>query len=66
MNPPFNIDTKTKQCIQEHYGGRPLLPEAWFAKAIELFGSNVPIVMSTPYGFRLTWISQTPSVYGAV
>lgn len=53
MNPPFNIDSKTKQYIKEHYGGRPLLPEVWFAKAIELFGSNTPIVMFTPYGFRL-------------
>ena len=53
MNPPFNIDSKTKQYIKEHYGGRPLLPEVWFAKAIELFGSKVPIVMFTPYGFRL-------------
>ena len=53
MNPPFNIDSKTKKYIQENYGGRPLLPEVWFAKAIELFGSEVPIVMFTPYGFRL-------------
>ena len=37
MNPPFNIDSKTKQYIKEHYGGRPLLPEVWFAKAIEFF-----------------------------
>lgn len=53
MNPPFNIDSKTKQYIKEHYGGRPLLPEVWFAKAVKLFGSEVPIVMFTPYGFRL-------------
>ena len=53
MNPPFNIDGKTKKYIQENYGGRPLLPEVWFSKAIELFGHNVPIVMFTPYGFRL-------------
>jgi hypothetical protein len=39
MNLPFNIDAKTKKYIQENYGGRPLLPEVWFAKAIELFGS---------------------------
>jgi hypothetical protein len=58
MNRPFNIDTKTKQYIQEHHGGRPLLPEVCFAKAIELFGSDVPIVMFTPYGFRL---NQTES-----
>lgn len=53
MNPPFNIDSKTKQYIKENYGGRPLLPEVWFQKAIELFGRDVPIVMFTPYGFRL-------------
>jgi type I restriction enzyme M protein len=53
MNPPFNIDGKTKAYIKEHYGGRPLLPEIWFAKAVELFGHRVPIVMFTPYGFRL-------------
>jgi hypothetical protein len=53
MNPPFNIDSKTKTYIREHYGGRPLLPEVWFSKAIELFGRDVPIVMFTPYGFRL-------------
>lgn len=53
MNPPFNIDSKTKKYIKEHYGGRPLLPEVWFAKAVELFGSKVPIAMFTPYGFRL-------------
>lgn len=53
MNPPFNIDGKTKQYIKEHYGGRPLLPEVWFSKALALFGTRVPIVMFTPYGFRL-------------
>ena len=53
MNPPFNIDGKTKQYIKENYGGRPLLPEVWLQKAIELFGKDVPAVMFTPYGFRL-------------
>ena len=53
MNPPFNIDEKTKKYIKENYGGRPLLPEIWFSKALDLFGHNVPIVMFTPYGFRL-------------
>lgn len=53
MNPPFNIDSKTKAYIQSHYGGRPLLPEVWFSKAVELFGTTIPIVMFTPYGFRL-------------
>jgi type I restriction enzyme M protein len=53
MNPPFNIDGKTKGYIKEHYGGRPLLPEVWFQKAVALFGKDVPIVLFTPYGFRL-------------
>src|SRR3546814_20567002 len=53
MNPPFNIDSKTKEYIKANYGGRPLLPEVWFQKAIELFGTSVPIAMFTPYGFRL-------------
>lgn len=53
MNPPFNIDSKTKEYIKANYGGRPLLPEVWFQKALELFGTAVPIAMFTPYGFRL-------------
>ena len=59
MNPPFNIDQKTKQYIKEHYGGRPLLPEVWFSKAIQLFGRKTPIVMFTPYGFRLNQTEQS-------
>ena len=53
INPPFNIDANTKQYIKTHYGGRPLLPEVWLMKAIELFGKSIPLVMFTPYGFRL-------------
>ncbi|WHQ37328.1 N-6 DNA methylase [Spiroplasma sp. SV19] len=53
MNPPFNIDEKTKEYIWKFYGSRPLLPEVWFRKVIELFGKDIPIVMFTPYGFRL-------------
>ena len=53
MNPPFNIDLKTKNYIKQHYSGRPLLPEVWFQKALELFGKNVPIVLFSPYGLRL-------------
>lgn len=59
MNPPFNIDHKTKEYIKQNYGGRPLLPEVWFQKAIELFGTEVPIVMFTPYGFRLNQTEQS-------
>ena len=53
MNPPFNIDDKTKEYIKEHYGSRPLLPEIWLQKAVQLFGKVVPTLMFTPYGFRL-------------
>ncbi len=53
MNPPFNIDDKTKDYIKATYGSRPLLPEIWLLKAIELFGKNIPMAMFTPYGFRL-------------
>ncbi|MCY4088863.1 MAG: SAM-dependent methyltransferase [Candidatus Saccharibacteria bacterium] len=53
MNPPFNIDDKTKTYIKKHYHGRPLLPEIWLQKAIELFGIDIPIILFTPYGLRL-------------
>lgn len=59
MNPPFNIDAKTKEYIKRHYGGRPLLPEVWFQKALELFGTKVPIAMFTPYGFRLNQTDES-------
>jgi len=70
MNPPFNIDEKTKAYIKAHYSSRPLLPEIWLMKAIELFGRNTPIVMFTPYGFRLNltqnsrrWLNFIEGVY---
>ncbi|MGI9306664.1 MAG: N-6 DNA methylase [Gammaproteobacteria bacterium] len=53
MNPPFNIDGKTKQYAKLHYGGRPLLPEVWLQKTAELFSKHVPIVLFAPYGLRL-------------
>ena len=53
MNPPFNIDDKTKKYIHDYYGGRPFLPEVWLKKSIELIDKDIPIVMFTPYGFRL-------------
>lgn len=53
MNPPFNIDRKTKRDMAAKYGRRPLLPEVWLQKAIELFGKEVPIILFTPYGMRL-------------
>lgn len=59
MNPPFNIDPKTKAHLVENYGGRPLLPEVWLQKAIELFGKSIPIVLFTPYGLRLNQTQQS-------
>jgi hypothetical protein len=53
MNPPFNVDETTAFYIKKNYSGRPLLPEVWLKKTVELFGKNVPIAMFTPYGFRL-------------
>src|SRR3546814_3108152 len=50
---PFNIDSKTKEYIKANYCGMPLIPEVWFQKALELFGTSVPIAMFTHYGFRL-------------
>lgn len=52
-NPPFNIDAKTKHTIAAFAGNRPLLPEVWLHKIIDLFGHNVPIVLFAPYGLRL-------------
>lgn len=59
MNPPFNIDHKTKEYIKKTYGGRPLLPEVWLQKALELFGKEVPIVLFTPYGMRLNQTNKS-------
>ncbi len=53
MNPPFNIDDKTKAYIKKNYKGRPLLPEIWLQKTIALFGKKIPMVLFATYGFRL-------------
>lgn len=52
-NPPFNVDTKTKDLISADYGRRPLLPEVWLQKIVQLWGTETPIVLFTPYGLRL-------------
>lgn len=59
MNPPFNIDPKTKRHLLNQYGARPLLPEVWLHKAVELFGNKVPMVLFTPYGLRLNQTAQS-------
>ena len=52
-NPPFNIDDKTKEAVASRHGRRPLMPEVWLCKIIELWGRQVPIVLFAPYGMRL-------------
>ena len=52
-NPPFNIDEKTRDLIYQSFGRRPLLPEVWLNKSVELWGSSVPIALFAPYGLRL-------------
>lgn len=52
-NPPFNIDEKTKAIAAKMSGARPLLPEIWLQKILELWGRDVPICLFTPYGLRL-------------
>ena len=52
-NPPFNIDDKTKELAAELAGRRPLLPEVWLQKIIQLWGKDVPICLFAPYGLRL-------------
>lgn len=53
VNPPFNIDQKTKAMAAELFGRRPLLPEVWLQQIIQLFGKDLPIVLFAPYGMRL-------------
>lgn len=53
MNPPFNINQTTRELVASKYGRRPLLPEVWLGKTIELFGHHVPIILFAPYGMRL-------------
>jgi len=46
-NPPFN------RSGGEFGRGRILLPEAFMDKILEVVGSNTPIILITPMGFRL-------------
>ena len=52
-NPPFNIDETTRQLVSESFGRRPLLPEVWLRKVVELWGVDIPMVLFAPYGLRL-------------
>jgi len=52
-NPPFNIDAKTQELAGKIAGARPLLPEVWLWKIVELWGAGIPICLFAPYGLRL-------------
>ena len=53
VNPPFNIDQTTREVVVNYFGRRPLLPEVWLHKIVDLWGQGVPIVLFAPYGLRL-------------
>ncbi len=52
-NPPFNITEESKQRIVRFFGQRPLLPEVWLHKTVQLWGRDVPLALFAPYGLRL-------------
>ena len=52
-NPPFNISKETKYEVKNYFTRRPLLPEVWLHKCVDLWGTDVPIVLFSPYGLRL-------------
>lgn len=52
-NPPFNLTDETREQISRFFGHRPLLPEVWLHKIVQLWGSDIPIALFAPYGLRL-------------
>ncbi len=58
-NPPFNIDEKTQALVANTFGRRPLLPEVWLQKSVELWGPDVPLVLFAPYGLRLNQTTKS-------
>lgn len=52
-NPPFNLSETTREQVVRFFGSRPLLPEVWLYKIVQLWGSNIPIALFAPYGLRL-------------
>ena len=43
----------TKEWGRLEQRARPLLPEVWLSKIVELWGTDVPICLFAPYGLRL-------------
>ena len=54
INPPFNVDIKNADYVKANKLGNPLIPQKFFEKTIEMFGRDVPIVMITAIGFRMS------------
>ena len=54
INPPFNTTEELRRTTRGMgFGGRPLIPEVFLQKTLEIFGRNIKIALFTPYGFRL-------------
>lgn len=54
VNPPFNFNVGLKNAaVDLGFSSRPLMPEVFLKKIIDLFGKSVIIVLFTPYGLRL-------------
>lgn len=58
-NPPFNLTEDTREQIVRFFGRRPLLPEVWLYKIVQLWGKGVPIALFAPYGLRLNQTLQS-------
>ena len=59
INPPFNVKDENIEIPSLGGSKRPLLPEVFLNKTIEIFGKDVPILMFSPMGLRLN--SRTAS-----
>ncbi|OHE41458.1 MAG: hypothetical protein A2Y16_05310 [Tenericutes bacterium GWF2_57_13] len=54
INPPFNSNETLRAASKKMgYGAKPLIPELFLRKTIELFGKTVKLALFTPYGLRL-------------
>lgn len=54
INPPFNFEEFMRSSLKGlGFSSRPLLPELFLAKTIELFGIEQKFILFTPYGLRL-------------
>jgi len=63
INPPFNSDEEMRKVTSEMgFGTRPFMPEVFLSKTLELFGREVPIVLFTPYGFRLNVVHNSKRI----